>query len=52
MIAHFSRVLRASKVLDSRRRGVPTERMSNTPQGEAIEVNAEDDTLMVNQEKT
>ncbi|MBW2171012.1 MAG: hypothetical protein JRF69_03360 [Deltaproteobacteria bacterium] len=47
----FGVFLITSKVLDARRRGATTEawRMSNTPQGGAIEGNAADDALMVDQ---
>ena len=41
--------LGTNKVLDARRRGAPTRRINNTPQGEAIEGNAADDSLMVDQ---
>ena len=50
MIVDFGRALGTNKVLDARRRGVcRLRRISNTPQGEAIEGNAADDTLMVDQ---
>jgi hypothetical protein len=49
MIVNFERIHGTSKVLDARRRGAPTERMSNTPQGEAIKGNVADDILMVDQ---
>jgi len=49
VIKDFRESLGTSKVLDGRRRGVPTRRISNTPQGETIEGNAADDTLMLDQ---
>ena len=38
-LVDFGRALGASEVLDARRRGVPTRRISNTRQGEAINGN-------------
>ena len=37
-------------MLDARRRGAPTERINNMPQGEATEGNTVDDSLMVDQD--
>ena len=50
MIVDSGRDLGTIKVLDIRRRGLPIRRLCNTPQGEAIEGNAADDILMVDQE--